>query len=143
MWEALAASLISNQPVLSILTDLHSSSNVAIQLIYDRTSNSFFVERYLNLTLPQMANLVAEFLQANCRPIVKYKTQEDFANPEPVQEVVQRIKKQCLFNETSLAWEHFCDHFPDTVVDSSERAEVVCDLFQSYGLRSNYAHMFA
>ena len=140
--EALAASLISNQPVLSILTDLHSNSSVAIKFIYDRSSKSFFVERYLNLTF-QMAHFVAAFLQANCRPIVKYITQEDFATPEPVQEVVQRIKKQCLFNETSLAWEHFCDHFPDTAVGSIDRAEVVCDLFQSHGLRSNYAHMFA
>jgi len=141
--EALAASLISNQPVLSILTDLHSDFSVALVLTYDRTVKSFFAERYLNLTLPQMADFVATFLEANCRPNVKYITQEDFATPEPVQEVVQRIKKLCLFNETSLAWEHFCDHFPDTMIGSRDRAEVVGDLFQSYGVQSNYTHMYS
>ena len=138
--EALAAALISNQPVLSILTDLHSNSSVALVLTYDSTAKSFFAERYLNLTLPQMAHFVASFLQTNCKPSVKYITQEEFAMPQPVQEVVHQIKKLCLFNETSLAWEHFYDHFPDTAIGSRDRAEVVGDIFNSCGLHSNYAH---
>ncbi len=140
--EAVAAALISNQPVLSILTDLHSDSNVALTLLYNRDMDTYCVDRYLNLTLSQMAHFVAQFLSENCEPRVHYITKVESESPHPIQEVVCRIKKKCLFNETSLAWEHFYDHFPDTAVYSSDRAQVVEDLFHSCGHHSNYAHMY-
>jgi hypothetical protein len=69
--EAVAGALISNQPVLSILIYLDTDLSVALVLIYNRNEDYFFAERYLNLTLSQMAHFVATFLQTSCRPIIK------------------------------------------------------------------------
>jgi hypothetical protein len=137
--EALAASLLSCQPVLSILTDLHSDLSVALVFLYDSTQNKFSANRYLNLTLSQMISLVNSFLLDYCKPSDGL-VPENQSNSKEHQQVLNsaRYFRKCLQSDMSLTEEQFNDHIGDTVPGSIERAQLIHALFQSQGLESQF-----
>lgn len=158
--EAIAAQMLSKQPVLTISTDLRSSH--AFGMIFDKHEGDTSVKKTPLLfdSLSAMAEYVKTFLESNCVPWAVMKRKHSAGGDSGDSETRRGVgggdgggdrdgggggggksskllmldsMNEHVMGTLTLAHEHFYDHIDDTEVLSSDRKTMINDFMQSYG----------
>jgi len=137
--ELIACNYFSNQMTVVLLTDLCSGASIFTLRRNENESMSVII--YENLAVSQAAQFIVNHLIEDCVPIKNYVLEQGEKSADVALRAFKKSRVSAL--EDSVEWEQFQEMLQDCPPCTSERAEIINQLYRSCGFpQPAYLNMF-